>query len=100
MCLNECRACSGGTRERDGERDCAVEDGPPGSLLRAAGILLREMASNKTKPVAEPSEPSDRPNPLDRDEKVKLDLPFTTALRALLKTPPPETKESDAPKGS
>jgi len=33
----------------------------------------------------EPSEP-----PLDRDEKVKLDLPFGTALRALLKTPPPK----------
>lgn len=38
--------------------------------------------------------------PLDRDERVKLDLPFGTALRALLKTPPPETKKSDAPKGS
>lgn len=31
--------------------------------------------------------------PLDRDEKVKLDLPFGTALRALLKTPPPEPAE-------
>ncbi len=31
---------------------------------------------------------------LDRDEKVKLDLPFGTALRALLKTPPkPEPAE-------
>ena len=30
------------------------------------------------------------PKPLDRDEKVKLDLPFGTALRALLKTPPPK----------
>jgi len=28
--------------------------------------------------------------PLDRDEKVKIDLPFGTALRALLKTPPPK----------
>jgi hypothetical protein len=30
------------------------------------------------------------PKPLDRDEKVKLDLPFGTALRGLLKTPPPK----------
>ncbi len=32
--------------------------------------------------------------PLDRDEKVKINLPFETALRGLLKTPPePEKTE-------
>lgn len=48
----------------------------------------------------ERDEPSDnggrdgRPaqEPLDRDEKVKIALPFEEALRALLETPPePET---------
>ena len=34
--------------------------------------------------------------PLDRDEKVKLDLPFEQALRALLETQPePETATPD-----
>jgi len=42
------------------------------------------------------SEQPERPHqaePLDRDEKVKLNLPFGTALRALLKTPPSEPAE-------
>lgn len=34
--------------------------------------------------------PAQADRPLDRDEKVKLDLPFGAALRALLKTPPPK----------
>ena len=34
--------------------------------------------------------------PLDRDEKVKIDLPFEKALRALLETrPEPETTTPD-----
>ena len=46
--------------------------------------------------MAKPAEPAPgqpepgHPQPLDRDEKVKLDLPFGTALRALLKTPSPK----------
>lgn len=35
-------------------------------------------------------EKGDPSEPLDREGKVKLDLPFGTALRALLKTPPPK----------
>lgn len=58
--------------------------------------------SAKLRPMASKSEPhppypgKGSSKPLDRDEKVKLDLPFGTALRALLKTPPPETR---TPKG-
>lgn len=48
------------------------------------------MASEPAQPAAE------EPEPLDRDEKVKLDLPFEEALRALLETQPePETATPD-----
>lgn len=54
------------------------------------------MASEPAQPAAE------EPDPLDRDEKVKLDLEFEAALRALLETPPePEPKTGtpgDSPK--
>ena len=36
--------------------------------------------------------------PLDRDEKVKLDLPFEQALRALLETQPEPEKPDEAAK--
>jgi hypothetical protein len=51
------------------------------------------MASKPVEP-AEPSKEGD--TPLDHDEKVKIDLPFGTALRALLKTPPrkPESRQA------
>jgi hypothetical protein len=44
-----------------------------------------------------PGGPAEGTEALDRDEKVKLDLPFGTALRALLKTPPPKP-EPPAPR--
>jgi hypothetical protein len=41
----------------------------------------------------------EQPEPLDRDEKVKLDLPFEQALRALLETQPePEPSNEPRPK--
>lgn len=36
------------------------------------------------------------PEPLDRNEKVKIDLPFEEALRALLKTPVVEPEKDPA----
>jgi hypothetical protein len=50
------------------------------------------MAASRPPTDQRASEGTEVP-PLDRDEKVKLDLPFGTALRALLKTPPPEPAE-------
>ena len=50
------------------------------------------MASKPVEP-AEPSKEGD--TPLDHDEKVKIDLPFGTALRALLKTPPPKPEPAE-----
>jgi hypothetical protein len=52
----------------------------------AAGTVLY-MEREREPDRAQPSQPD---RALDRDEKVKIDLPFGTALRALLKTPPPE----------
>jgi hypothetical protein len=42
------------------------------------------------------SEPD--PHPRDLDERVKIDLPPEAALRALLKTPPPDNSSAKRPK--
>ncbi len=41
---------------------------------------------------------TDDGEPLTRDDRVKLDLDFEEALRALLGTPPPENGEGEAEK--
>ena len=51
---------------------------------------MRGMASKDA------GSPPEQPAPLDRDEKVKIDLPFEEAIRALLEAPPePETAPPD-----
>jgi hypothetical protein len=58
-----------------------MPSGPgPGRIARLWRVARRAIAAK----------------PLDRDEKVKIDLPFKTALRALSKTPPPESERSSA----
>jgi hypothetical protein len=42
-----------------------------------------------------PRRPDPKPKPRDWNEKVKIDLPPETALKALLRTPPPD----DTPNG-
>lgn len=54
--------------------------------------MSKRKTARSDEPLRRNGDQPDRPEskPLDRDEKVKIDLPFGTALRALLKTPPPE----------
>lgn len=62
----------------------------PDGTATAGGRATLKRRWRQSQPAAE------EPEPLDRDEEVKLDLPFEKALRALLETQlEPETATPD-----
>lgn len=65
-----------------------------GSSVLAPGPILCKTMESADPPGTDKTTTQDGKR--DRDEKVKIDLPFETALRALLETPPePEKATTD-----